>query len=177
MNNPINYCRVCNIELVIGINWTESKKARHNYLCRTCDNKKSNSWKHANPNKIKSDSKNYYENNKSSIKVKANARYNSLKGKKVIGDYRGTEKFKVSHRLHNRKSQAKRERDLGYDELFDNPFPKDIPVVGHHISDGFVVYIPRSLHEKHLHGKYKQLHRDELKPIIESLYNFSYIIS
>lgn len=78
-------------------------------------------------------------------------------------------------RYYSRKHNAKRK---GYGDifLFDNPFDESIPVVGHHISDGFMVYLPESLHINYLHGSKKQLHRDELKPYVESIYNFTYIV-
>ena len=56
------------------------------------------------------------------------------------------------------------------------PFPNDIQVVGYHISDGFKVYLPTDLHLNYYTGKNAKLHRDKLKPIIENLYNISYII-
>lgn len=101
--------------------------------------------------------------------------HQSKKGKKsqlkADKKHRQTEKYKLS----KRKARANRR---GYDDiqLFDNPFPNDIPVVGHHISDGFVVYIPVELHKKYLHGSRKQLHRNELKPFIEKIYNITYTI-
>ena len=82
--------------------------------------------------------------------------------------YRKTKNGKLS----SSKGCAKRQRNLGYEELFNNPFPKDIPVIGHHMSDGFVVYIPKSLHLNH----YGPNHREELKPYIESIYDISYTI-
>ena len=92
-----------------------------------------------------------------------------------MNNYMQTPKGKGIKRRSNRKQYAKRK---GYDsiELFDNPFQDDIPVVAHHISDAFIVYISENLHINHLHGQNKQLHREELKPFIESIYNFTYII-
>lgn len=92
--------------------------------------------------------------------------------KKDDKKYKQSTKGRVTIRRYN----AKRKRNLGYIELFDNPFDKDILVVGHHISDAFVVYIPKSLHLNHLHGKYREKHRDELKPYVEEIYDISYII-
>ena len=146
-NNPIKYCRECNCELEIGTNWTEYNKRISNYLCKSCDNKRCNAWKKANPENAK------------------------VSARKSYDKYKGTPEGK----LYSRKGKARR-RGYGLIELFDNPFPKGIPVIGHHISDGFVVYLPRSLHMNHLHGKYKEIHRNELKPYVESVYNITYII-
>lgn len=112
----------------------------------------------------------------------------SEKGKeahtKAIMKHAQTEKYKLTQKNYKqskegRKVQAKtnaRRRGLESVFLFDNPFDKSIPVVGHHISDTFEVYLPRSLHLSHLHGKYRQLHMDELKPYVESIYNISYLV-
>ena len=74
-----------------------------------------------------------------------------------------------------RKSNARR-RGYGSIELFNNPFPDDIQVVCHHISDAFVVYLPKSLHINHYTGKDKEKHRDELKPYVEGIYDITYTI-
>ena len=103
--------------------------------------------------------KEYYERNKDVLLHKKR-------------DYQHSDKGKLSKRMSN----AKRRRNLGYNEIFNNPFPKDISVHGHHISSEFVLYIPVELHMKHLHGTNTKLHIDELKPIIEKMYNISYII-
>ena len=79
------------------------------------------------------------------------------------------------YRLKNAKMHDKR-RGLGNTLLFDNPFPENIPVVGHHISDGFKVYLPRSLHLNHYAGNNTKRHRDELKSYVEAIYEMTYII-
>lgn len=75
-------------------------------------------------------------------------------------------------RIQSLKHYNKRKRELGFEVLFDNPFPSDIEINWHHISDTFVVALPVSLHTNHL-GKN---HREELKPYVESIYDISYII-
>ena len=82
--------------------------------------------------------------------------------------YTKTSKGKLVHA----KANAKRKHDLGFENLFDNPFPGNIPVDYHHISDAFVVALPRSLHKNH----YGKNHRKELKPYVEGIYGISYII-
>lgn len=38
MNETTN-CIVCGCELIIGVNWSESKLKKHNYRCKECSNK------------------------------------------------------------------------------------------------------------------------------------------
>ena len=76
------------------------------------------------------------------------------------------------YRMYDKRKNAKRKRNLGFIILFDNIFPDNTPVDYHHISDGFVIPIPRYIHQ--LYGG--KFHRDNLKYIIEDLYNISYII-
>jgi len=90
----------------------------------------------------------------------------SDKGKNIKGAWVRSERGKVS----KSKSNAKRRRNLNFILLFDNPFK--CPVHYHHISDAFVVAIPRDVHFAHL----GQGHRTQLKPLVELLYNISYTI-
>ena len=137
------------------------------YIVHSVERKNTQSdWRKANPNHHKNwrlDNPDYDKDWR---------RVNNVRVRQANKKYHKSDKGKISVR----KSNAKRKRNFDWVELFDNPFSKDIPVVGHHISDGFVVYIPKSLHLNHLHGKYKQLHRDELKPYIEGIYDISYIV-
>jgi len=80
---------------------------------------------------------------------------------------------KTEKRLqHHRKMTAIRKRNFGFEVLFINIFPNNIKVDWHHVSDGFVIAIPTFTHRQY----YGPNHREKLKPIIEKLYNISYII-
>ena len=149
LNNSIKYCIKCGCKLFLGTNFTKGIYKFKSYICKYCQKKKNNKWTKNNRERRKVASKN------SCINWRNN----------------NPEKY----RNQNIKSKANR-RKLGNTELFNNLFSKNIPVVGHHISDAFIVYIPAKLHLKHLHGKYTKLHREELKPYVESIYNFSYLI-
>ena len=48
--NPI--CRVCSIALT-DETWNPSNRKRNNYICKSCNNKKSYSWYKAHPEKLK----------------------------------------------------------------------------------------------------------------------------
>jgi len=97
----------------------------------------------------------YYQDNKKRRKIQMAKYRNSLPGK-----------------IASIRAEAKRRRNFGYEILFDNIFPKSIKTVGHHISNGFVFNIPESIHLQHLGNN----HREQLKPIVEQLYNISYTI-
>lgn len=86
--------------------------------------------------------------------------------KKYMKKYQQLSKYKLMHKEHN----AKRRRNMGFELLFDNIFTEDVDY--HHISDAFVLAIPRKIHRASL-GKN---HRERLKSLVEELYNFSYLI-
>jgi len=35
----LKLCRYCHVKLGVGINWTESRKNKHDYICRECKSK------------------------------------------------------------------------------------------------------------------------------------------
>jgi len=85
-------------------------------------------------------------------------------------EYNQTERGKeISSRTKSRR------RGLGFELLFDSIF-NNIETDSHHISDGFVIPIPRDIHRKYNGGSNKEKHRKLLKPIIEEMYEFSYTI-
>ena len=201
MDNSIRYCNTCKCELIVGKNWSEGMKKTSHYTCKECNDKKCKEWRDihplyntihskeyadANPERKRESDANWRMNNQDEIKIHRLDYENHTVivtciecGKLVITSdscRKYCEDCASKKNVESRiKAKAKRK---GYDSifLFDNPFPKNILVVGHHISDAFVVYLPRSLHLNHLHGNYKQLHRDELQPYVEGIYNVSYII-
>ena len=159
-NEIIKYCRVCSCELIIGFNCTKYRLIHQQYICKNCNNRINNELQRNNPEKANRACHKWKENNR----IKVRGYDNNWKNK-------NPKKLKDAWT----KSSAKR-RNLGDIQLFDNPFGKSIQVHKHHISSEFTLYIPASLHNNHLHGKYTQLHREELKPYIEGIYDISYII-
>ena len=98
------------------------------------------------------------------------------KGKEVhriaYKKYRQTEDGKLIYRIHGAKRKG-----LGYEELFNNIFSEDILVDYHHISDAFVIPIPRHIHRTYNGKEYEgNRHREILKPLIEEMYGISYIV-
>jgi len=94
---------------------------------------------------------------------KKNPDYNA-KYQKEHPDYWDTDAY--------RRKNARRQRDLEWVKLFDSIFSSDTEIHYHHISDAFVIPIPKKIHVNNL----GQNHREKLKPIIEELYQISYIV-
>jgi len=69
-----------------------------------------------------------------------------------------------------KKSWIKRQRELGYFELWDNPFPDEIEVHFHHINKMLVIPMPARLHEKTTGRKNRNQHMDACNKIIEEIY-------
>ena len=57
-----------------------------------------------------------------------------------------------------KEKKAKREKQLGFVKLFDNPFPKEIKINWHHVNNIFVIPIPEKLH-KCYYGSNRYIHR------------------
>jgi len=68
-----------------------------------------------------------------------------------------------------RRNQAKRRRELDYIELCKNPFSKNEVIDWHHITNKYVIAIPRDLH-RHFNGGSRQKHRDLLESIVIQIY-------
>jgi len=77
-------------------------------------------------------------------------------------EYSKTETYK---RL-SRKSLAKRRQKLGYIQMFPNPFNDSALVEWHHITDAYVVAIPKDLHRLYI-GKN---HREKVIDIVKQIY-------
>ena len=101
--------------------------------------------------------KKYYQKNKEKLRV-----INRKRAKR----YFQTEKGKLSHQKAIRKSQAKRKKNLQWIQMFKNPFDESIKVDYHHVTDVYVVAIPRELHRLHL-GKN---HREMCMEIVKQIY-------
>lgn len=74
------------------------------------------------------------------------------------------------------RTGSRRKRNLDFIPLFENPFPKDIDIDWHHISDSFVVALPRIIHRNCGGGYGTEEHRRLLKPIVEDVFEISYVI-
>ena len=112
---------------------------------------------------IKQCKKRYYQKHKEEIKQRRKKYYQEHKeeikqcGKKYQQKHR--EEIKQYHkkyyqtergRLAWAKHQAKRQRNLGFIPLMNNPFPQDVPIDYHHINSIFVIPVPRQTHKSML---------------------------
>jgi len=88
---------------------------------------------------------------------------NSGKGKIADKKYRLTEKGRLRERIH----KAKRKRNLQWIQMFENPFSENVEIDYHHITDVYVVAIPRDLHQ--LYTGYKH-HREMCMDIVKQIY-------
>lgn len=103
-------------------------------------------------------------------------KYNqSTEGKKIRQEYQQSEKGKRVHKKYwesekgkelNAKNKAKRKRNLGWILMFPNPFDVSILVDYHHVTDVYVVAVPRDLHILYM-GKY---HREKVMSIVKQIY-------
>lgn len=99
--------------------------------------------------KQQNQNKKYYKTHKKSIKKRINAYFRTAKGKETIA-----------------KHNAKRKRNLQWIKMFDNPFDESVIIEWHHITDAYVVAIPKELHHQYM-GKF---HREKTMEIVKQIY-------
>ena len=105
------------------------------------------------------------EYNKGDVAKKSRERYESSeKGKQMIKKYHNSDKWKQAMN----KVLAKRQRDLGWIPLFDNPFPEDVNVHYHHINNILVIPMPSITHMNNLGMN----HREQCNMWINKLFGF-----
>ena len=122
---------------------------------------------------IRITNKKYYQKNKERILQNHKEYGQTDKGKEVHRrgnkTYNKTEHGKLVGRINFAKHKG-----LGYEEIFDYDFlcgNKDY----HHISDAFVIPIPAHIHDRYIYLPCDE-HREALKPIIEEMYDISYVV-
>ena len=79
--------------------------------------------------------------------------------------YRQTEKGKLANRKVTKKSRAKR-KNLDWIPLFKNPFDALEKIDWHHVTDAYVVALPKDLHQLY----YGKQHREMMINIINQIY-------
>lgn len=153
MVNQIKHCIHCDCELVLGNNWTEYRKNDYQYICNSCERKRKNAWIKSNPKKKRDQGRRADAKRKGTPKRIASHKR-----------YRQSEKGRLIHRKHNAK-----QRGLGDTELFPNPFEDSVKVDWHHVSDEFVVAVPRDIHR--LYGGHDlQEHKELVMNVINQIY-------
>lgn len=85
--------------------------------------------------------------------------------KKYRKIYENTKKGKIVRSRINHK----RQRNMKFVPLFENPFPNEIEVDYHHINNVLVIPLPRTLHQLN-NTRYSNVHREKCEDIIKSIY-------
>ena len=194
MNNK-KLCSDCRIPKDISEFYQDKNRSDGlRYQCKQCCKKRASNynithrkemnlslkkWRKANPIKTIQSSRLYYiKHRQKEIKrsiewAKSNPEKCSVKNKKSYIKHSKYIKEKQliynktkSGIIVNRKHAAKRNRNLGWELLFDNPFPEDISVEYHHVNKKFVIPIPKNLHRMSL-GKN---HKEKCEKIIMDVY-------
>lgn len=138
----------------------KQKEKAKRYYWRHRDKILEKAKKHNLSEKSKVARKEYQQSEKGKA---AQKRYKcSDKGKTVNKKYRQSDKGKEE--MLGRKTRRK--RNLGWILMFSNPFDDSVLVDYHHITDVYVVAIPRELHRLY-YGKY---HREKVMNIVKQIY-------
>lgn len=111
-------------------------------------------WVKDNPEKIGESRRKFYKNNSEKIK-------------KYVRNWQKNNPEKVMAYI------TKRNRNLGYFELFDNPFPEEIPINFHHINDFIVIPMPDKLHRSY-NNPNSSVHRQKCSVILERIYGVDF---
>jgi len=104
---------------------------------------------------------------------------NSVKGKKKRQEWWDSEVGRISKKIRDRKWNqtskgkvckkkflARRRRNLQWIQMFENPFDKSELIDYHHVTNVYVVAIPRDLHRMY-GGKF---HREKVMEIVKQIY-------
>ena len=149
--DPSKHCIKCNDELILDTNWTEGRRKRCDYICHSCFNKRRKAWRITNLERSREQGRKGDAKRKGSSKrIASNKKYwQSKKGK-----------------AKKRRTNTKR-RGLGYTPLFKNPFADNVSVRWHHVSDEFIVAVPKDIHE--LYTGFKE-HRELCMNVVNQIY-------
>jgi hypothetical protein len=95
-------------------------------------------------------------------------KYNQSASGKLARDKANKKHFKTEkYKMGKKRREAKRKRNLGWTMLFPNPFANNVEVVWHHISDDFVIAMPKNIHQ--LYCGYEE-HRELCMNVVSQLY-------
>ena len=146
-------CNICYKEF--KKNHPELIKKYENNRNRIKRKESQQNWNKNNPEKLKESKRKYYKNNSKKIK-------------------KSVRNWKKLHPDKLRKYITKRDRNLGYFELFGNPFPEDIPIEFHHINNFVVVPIPKKLHRSCSYPSNILIHRQRYSIILMRTYGINF---
>lgn len=122
-----------------------------------------------NKEKLKIQHKKYYlENHKKFLSLGKKYKLQNIeKIKKFQKKYSQTKEGKIARRRARKKNKAKRNRKFGWILMFKNPFNESVIIDYHHITDTYVVALPKDLHRLYTGYKY---HRKMTMDIIKQIY-------
>jgi len=183
-SNKDGYCSWC--KDCIKLSYIENREIIVARTCHCCGDIMLSNRKIICDNCIKRKRKQYYLDNKDELDERNKAWYRDNKEAKQTYDkeYSHSEKGKTIRKranktygntkkgkLSNRKKSSRRRKGFTiFQELFLNPFPREIEVNYHHINDVLVIPIPRITHEHCYTGQDISKHREKCKEWIMKLY-------
>lgn len=95
---------------------------------------------------------------------------NKVRREELYEKYRQQHKIEIPEYSNEfLKRTRKRRKDLNWIKLFLNPFADSEQVEWHHITDVYVVAIPRDLHRVYGGGK-RERHREKMIYIVRQIY-------
>jgi len=119
-------CVRCGLSLEDNIHLSDLKK--HWYICKSCSNMRKKIYKETDKYKQKSLE---YRQSEHGREVRR------LENKKLRHAPKG--------RIKKKRDAAKR-RGLEWTKLFENPFANNVEIEWHHVSNEFVVAVPKEIH-------------------------------
>lgn len=150
----------------------------YNYWCKECHKDWRESYKATkqeydkqyrmdNAERKKQTDKNWYYNNQEYAKAQM-IKYRK-EHPEIFQVYQQTEKYKIMHRKCVRKQNARR-RNLGFNELWENPFPDEVEIDWHHINDFLIIPMPKQVHNLCSHPNPEE-HRERCNVWLYYLYS------
>lgn len=159
----MKYCNKCNIQLT-NANWYTSSKKKHYYICINCHKERGKKYDLEHREELLAYGKKYRLEHREEIRLHDREFYQEHKKERCL--YQKNYKQSEVGKKTVARGQAKRKRNLGWILMFPNPFADSVPVDFHHLTNTYVIAIPRDLHELYM-SKY---HRENLMTIIKQIY-------
>ena len=158
-------CIKCGVELDSN-NWYPHKMKRNERICKKCVQKANKIYQYSEKGVVafRASDKKYKQSSHGKIKI---VKYCQSDMKRKV-QKKADKKFHQSEKgkMADKKNKAKRKRSLGWILMFSNPFSDSTPVDYHHITNAYVIAVPKDLHLLY-YGKY---HREKVMDIVKQIY-------
>ncbi len=156
-------CRACHVSLNDD-NWHTSLKYYNDCICKKCKIKNSQIWRKQNKKKHAKNRLNWLAKNEGHLQKWQSKYYQE--NKERYFEYGRKYRKKPEGQRSQRKMQAKRRNNLGYEELFPNLkvciLTDDNDIEYHHVNQIFVLPIATRLHRATL----GEFHREIINQLI-----------